>query len=328
MIGIIVLNWNGKEDTTRCLLSLEKLTYPHKEVVIVDNGSTDGSIDHFKTAFPHYTLLETGQNLGYAGGNNVGIEYGLNQGFDFFFLLNNDTIVDPSIIEHFLSTFEKHPQAGILGAKIYLMSEPTRFDHFGGLWNKKKMEFDFIGHRALDDGKSWESPLPLDYVCGAGIMVRRSVFAHIGLFDPRFFLFFEEADLCFRARRAGFEVLTAPQAKIWHKVSASFTGGKLHISYFYWRNRLLWIEQNFQGIDRILYFIKLLGVSTLNLYKLKFLKLIQLLILKISRSKVDTTPKQKQIQQYTACLYGVEDYLLRRFEAGRSSLFSKLKKIS
>lgn len=304
-IGIIVLNWNGKEDTIKCLRSLQKLTYPNVEIILVDNGSTDGSQDYFKAHFPNCTLLETGENLGYAGGNNVGIIYGLKRTVEYFFILNNDTVVDPGIIEAFLEGFKTYPNAGILGGKIYLMSEPDRFDHFGGKWNRRRLDFDYVGYRQLDDKKNWEEAQDLDYVCGAGIMVHRSVFQEIGLFDDRFFLFWEETDFCFRAKRAGFAVMSCPKALFWHKVSASFTGGKAHTTYFFWRNRLFWIERNFKGFRRLLYLSKLIG---------KYFPLFYL-------GHLLCSPTNERSTRYNAALFGIKDYLMRRFGPGRSKKF-------
>lgn len=315
-VGIIVLNWNGKEDTIKCLKSLQKLTYPDIEIILVDNGSTDGSQEYFKCHFPECTLIETGENLGYAGGNNVGIIYALKRPIEYLFILNNDTVVDPGIIEAFMEGFRQYPTAGILGSKIYLMNEPDRFDHFGGRWNQKRLDFDYVGYHQLDDKKTWEEPLVLDYVCGAGIMVHRAVFETIGLFDPRFFLFWEETDFCFRAKRAGFEVISYPKARLWHKVSASFTGGKAHTTYFFWRNRLLWIERNFNGPKRFYYLLKLI-VKNMSIFYLSrlFWQTNQLVLRKKSQRNTD------KITRYNATLYGIRDYIMRRFGPGRSKNF-------
>ncbi|NGX47405.1 MAG: N-acetylglucosaminyl-diphospho-decaprenol L-rhamnosyltransferase [Chlamydiae bacterium] len=316
-VAIIVLNWNGKEDTRKCLISLQALTYPHIEIFIIDNGSTDGSKEVFRKEFPTLRLIETKVNLGYAGGNNVGIEIALKEEFDFVFVLNNDTVVDPGIVEAFLSGFSEE-KVGILGAKIYRMDEPNRLDHLGGLWNPKKIDFDYVGYRAID-GEEYSSSKELDYVCGAALMMRREVLEKVGLFDPRFFLFWEEADFCFRARRAGFLVKNCPEAKVWHKISASFTGGKPHAAYFVWRGRLLWIEKNFSGVRRFFYFARLLGGKFSAFFFSKQMRKVQLLLQKCAGK--DTQRNKVRIQQIDAALCGMEDYLFKRFYAGRSKNF-------
>ncbi len=314
-VCIIVLNWNGKEDTRKCLESLAGL---EADILIVDNGSEDGSQELFKTKFPSYPLIETNHNLGYAGGNNVGLEYALKQKYEYILLLNNDTIVDPQIVEAFLEGFREYPSAGILGGKIYLMDEPIRIDHFGGMWNRRKMEFDFFGWREEDLGQFTKS-IPLDYVCGAAVMIKKEVLEKIGLFDPRFFLFWEEADLCFRARNAGYEVRTCPDAKLWHKVSASFVGGKPHASYFVHRNRLLWVERNFNGIVRTFALFRIIGSQLLFFNCLKAVRSMQLLLQIVS--KKETRRNRERIIRYNAVLSGTWDYLTRRFGSGRSKNF-------
>jgi len=241
-IFIILLNWNGKKDTLECLASLQKIDYPHFQPLIVDNGSTDDSISAIRSAYPHIPILETKANLGFAGGNNVGIEWALAHHAEWILLLNNDTTVDPSLLTAFLAASREQPKAKILGAKILRYRDPAVIDHLGGLWDGQKGEF-----ISPDSGKPDHPHFamqPADYVCGAAFFMHRSVPATIGLLEPRFFLFWEESDYCYRAKKAGFEVWTAPEAKIWHKVSSSFTGGKPHMHYFWWRSRLLWIERN------------------------------------------------------------------------------------
>jgi len=320
-VAVIVLNWNGKEDTSACLASLEKISYPNAEVIIVDNGSSDDSVSHFKEAFPKITVLETGDNLGYAGGNNVGIEYGLKNGIEFFLILNNDTVVDPQIVEAFLSTYEEHVEAGILGAKTYRMDEPNLLSHFGGIWKPKWIHFDFLAHDISDDGESFELAQRVDYTSGSCIMVHRLVFEAIGLMDPRFFLYWEETDFCFRAKKAGFAVMTCPKAKAWHKISSSMPEEKSFSTYFFWRNRLLWIERNFTGFERIFYFAKILLINALGAYKLRALRYFQVFLIKYLKLKKDPTKSLFQIKRYSAALCGTKDYLLRRFDKGSSELF-------
>lgn len=320
-IGIIILNWNGKKDTLACLQSLESLNYPNKELVVVDNGSTDDSVSSLIQFYPQTSILETGKNLGYAGGNNIGIRYGLERDWELFLLLNNDTIVDKEILYAFVEGFAQYPQAGVFGGKIYLMEEPQKLDHFGGMWNKEKIDFDYVGHRQVDDGFSWEKTTPIDYVCGAGIMIHRKVFLSIGFLEERFFLLWEETDFCFRARRKGFEILTCPKAKIWHKVQASFVGGKPHSTYFFWRNRLLWIERNFIGLEKFFYFFRLLIFEGINLYKLKLLRSLQIFFGQRFLPKKNQQRNVILLTRYSAALRGITDYIKRNFGSGSSHFF-------
>jgi GT2 family glycosyltransferase len=243
-IYIILLNWNGKKDTIECLSSLAQVAFSGFQPLVVDNGSTDGSIEEIRAAFPDVPILATGANLGFAGGNNPGIEWALSKGAEWILLLNNDTVVSPDFLTAFMLAAKEQPKAKILGAKIYRYSEKATIDHLGGFWNPKIGEFESPAQNQVDDGVSFEAMEKVDYVCGAALLMHRSVPETIGLLEPRFFLFWEETDFCMRASRSGFEVWTAPKAKIWHKVSSSFIGGKPHMHYFWWRSRLLWIERN------------------------------------------------------------------------------------
>jgi GT2 family glycosyltransferase len=241
-ISIILLNWNGKKDTLECLASLQKVRYPNFQAIVVDNGSSDGSAAAFRAAYPQVPILENGANLGFAGGNNPGIEWALRHHAEWILLLNNDTTVAPDFLDAFLKAAKEQPKAKILGAKILRYSQPDIIDHLGGFWSPQMGEF--ISPDSGQPDHPYFNMRAADYVCGAALLMHRSVPETIGLLEPNFFLFWEESDFCYRAKRAGFEVWTAPEAKIWHKVSSSFTGGKPHMHYFWWRSRLLWIERN------------------------------------------------------------------------------------
>ncbi len=313
-IFIIILNWNGHKDTLECLASVEKIDYPNFQTIVVDNGSTDDSVKIIRAHFSKLTLLETNANLGFAGGNNVGIQHALSHGAEAVLLLNNDTIVDPNLLKAYARELTRHPEAGIFGAAIYLYGERDRLDHLGGVWNKKKAKFDFIGHREVTKVAS----MPLDYVCGAALLVRREVVDKIGLLEPRFFLIWEEADFCQRAKRAGFLSRTCPDALIWHKVSASFTGGKTHTTYFWWRNRLLWIERNRPLGEKIRLYMLVLLPEISHILKLYLLKTAQFYLLKNKPAE-----KRQKLLQYRAALHGVKDYFLRRFGNGPAWIFKR-----
>ncbi len=214
LTSIVVLNWQGWRDTLTCLASLQKLRYPHYEVIAVDNGSEDDSVAQIRTAYPHITVLETEYNRGFAGGNNVGIRHALSRGASYIWLLNNDTVVDPDSLEAMVAVAEADAGVGAVGVVLYDMSNPEHIQVWGGgrvnMW--------------LGRSRYCTTPAPpdrLDYVTGASLFVRREVFERVGLLDDGFFMYWEDTDFAFRLTRAGYRMAVAEQARVWHKESAS-----------------------------------------------------------------------------------------------------------
>jgi GT2 family glycosyltransferase len=244
-VVVIVLNWNGREDTLGCLESLQAVDYPNWEVLVVDNGSEDGSVEAIHRSYPGITVLETGKNLGFAGGNNRGIEVALTRAAEFILLLNNDTTVAPDLLCAFVRAAETHPDAGVFGAKIYFFSDPQRLWYAGARWNSLSWSFDHVGQGVLDDGAEFEQVRDTDYACGCAMFFRAAAARAVGVLDERFFILWEEVDWCFRARKAGSRCLFVPEAKVWHRISTTFGGGRSIVyEYFDLRNRLLWAERN------------------------------------------------------------------------------------
>lgn len=318
-VAIIILNWNGKKDTLACLQSVAAITYPHYETIVVDNGSTDGSLEAIQNAFKSIHLIANSENLGFAEGNNVGIRYALQNEADYILLLNNDTEVEPDLLDAFVQGFDKNPEAGILGAKILLFGQRDTMDHWGGHWNRQSAQFDLVGLRQKDGPSTSQN---IDYVCGAALIARRSVFETIGLLEPRFFLIWEESDFCFRARKAGYLTMTCPEARIYHKVSASFVG-KPHSTYFWWRNRLLWIERNCSQAEKVQLYLKVLLPEIAHLIKIFCLKVLQLPVRKKLNPKKDYRQQEDKLLKTKAALQGVHDYARRRFGKGPDWLYHK-----
>ena len=322
-IAVVILNWNGKKDTLECLSSLARVNYSNYETIVVDNGSTDDSVTAFQTHFPNVTLLFSKENLGFAGGNNIGIRHALQQGAEGVLLLNNDTVVDPALLEAFAAAAKKEPSVGIFGAKLYSYTDKGRFDHFGGNWNAARATFELVGKDLLEDGLSFEKPAPIDYVCGAALFAKKEVFNAVGMLEPQFFLLWEESDFCFRARRAGFSTQICPAAKVWHKGSASFVGGKPHSTYFWWRNRLLWIERNCRNKERLLITFKTLLPEIFHLYKHHLIKHLQLKFLRVFRPKEDLRKRQSYLLRNRAAIKGVHDYVCRSFGNGPAWIYTQ-----
>ena len=241
---VIILNWNGREDTLECLASVMQLKYTSNEIVVVDNGSTDGSVEAISEQYPGVALLQTGSNLGYAGGNNVGIEYALGHGADYVLILNNDVVVAPDLLTEFMNAANLLPDGAVLGAKLYSYDQPDTLCSLAGRWNSASSSFDYIG-RNQKDGPPFDGMLQVDYVIGCALFSSTNTFRNVGLLDERFFLNYEETDWCYRARAKGYKCVVIPKAKLWHKVSSSFGGSDSPIhTYFMSRNELIWAKKH------------------------------------------------------------------------------------
>ena len=260
-VAVIVLNWNGKQDTLECLASLEAVTHPRCRVIMVDNGSSDGSVEAVQEAFPQTIILRNGRNLGYAGGNNVGIRYALAQGYEYITILNNDTLVSPDFLHILVEHYRRLPGPAVLSPMIYYHADPARIWYAGAEWTG--WGFRRLLNKEEDSSKKLNGLTPTDFTVGCCLLTSREVFRKVGYFDERFFLCFEEIEWCFRARRSGIYSYIAPQAKIWHKVSVSFGGDRSPLLYYFnSRNSLLWAEMHLPREE----YIRFLG------YRLRSLK--------------------------------------------------------
>ncbi len=250
-VDIIVLNWNGKADTLICLDSLSRLVYDRYRVIVVDNGSIDDSVATIRAVFPGLPLVETGRNLGYAGGNNAGLRYALEHDpADYIFILNNDTEASPSLLARLVAAAGRYPAVGVFGPKIYFKDRPSILWFAGARWDRTTHSFRHIGINEPDAAR-FDAPIEVDYITGCALFMRRSVVEKVGLLDERFFLVYEEVDWCYRARGEGFASMTVPDALLWHRVSASFGGSSSPLEhYFLSRNRLLWAERHLPVLER------------------------------------------------------------------------------
>jgi len=250
-VAVIILNWNGKEDTIECLESVDKIDYLNYEIVVVDNGSVDDSVASIKALFPDVIVIETGHNLGYAGGNNVGIRYALDNNAEYILLLNNDTVVDVNLIYAFIEARTTIASPAIMGGKIYYQAQPDTLWYAGACWIPSKLDFEHIG-LGQKDAPNFDQLSKTDYATGCLMFVPADIFHQVGLLDEDFFLTYEETDWCYRARKFGYECYFIPTAKVWHKVSVSFGGPESPIfEYFMARNRLLWASKHLGLILRV-----------------------------------------------------------------------------
>jgi len=216
---------SGRELLVETLESVMKMTYPDFTVVVVDNGSLDDSREVVKTRFPGVTLIENGRNLGFGGGNNVGISHALGRGAGWVFLLNDDVKVDPGLLGELMAAAAGDEKAGMLSPKIYFYSQPTKFWYAGGRVNYFT---GIVSHRGLrqEDRGQYDRVEDTEYITGCAMLMRRELLETVGMFDPEYFpIYSEDADLSARSLRAGWRLLYVPGARMWHKVSASSGGG-------------------------------------------------------------------------------------------------------
>ncbi len=247
-VMIIVLNWNGLEDTLACLESLQKLDYPHYEVMVVDNGSTDGSVQAIRAHFPGIPVVENGQNLGYVEGNNVGLRQAMAQGADHVLLLNNDTEMEPAFLRRLVEALEADPAIGFAGPTIYYYDQPGIIWSAGGAIDWPRGSTQMIGLDEEDKGQFGTASRAVDFITGCAMLVRRAVMEQVGLPDERFFAYYEEVEWCVRAARAGFKIVHVPQAKIWHKISPACRAASPQVHYYMTRNRLLFLKASGAGM--------------------------------------------------------------------------------
>ena len=241
-VAVVVLNWNGLADTVECLASLEQLETPAYEVVVVDNGSTDGSVTAIRERFPRVTVLENGENLGYTGGNNAGLRYALEQEADYVLLLNNDTTVAPDLVRRLVDAAEADPQVGIAGPTIYYHDRPDVIWSAGGAIDWERGTTWMVGLDELDEGQFGAQPRAMDFVTGCCILVRRALIERVGLLDERFFAYYEDTEWCARAARAGYKIVHVPAARMWHKISPCAQSDSPFVHYYMTRNRLLFLK--------------------------------------------------------------------------------------
>lgn len=242
-VTTIVLNWNRCADTLACLASVCAMTYP-TEVVVIDNGSTDESVTAITAAYPEVTIIETGVNLGYAAGNNLGFDYLRRQtGSDAILLLNNDTIAAPEMLTHLVAEYEAMDGKAVIGPEVRYADEPGVIWCAGGTidWRRGYTTNIEIGTEAREPGPP---PTDVPFIVGCGMLIPMAALHHVGGFDPRYFMYWEEVDWCVRVQKARYRTRVVPQAVLYHDVPRHETGPTPRVLYYLTRNRLLFLRKH------------------------------------------------------------------------------------
>ncbi len=280
-VAIIIVNWNGLEYLKLSLPSLERQTYSALRIYVVDNKSTDDSIAYMKQYWPDVTVIEADKNLGFAEGNNIGIELALSDGADYVMLLNNDTEVKANMVKQLVDFMEKYPKVGIAQPKLLLLDYRDTIDSCGSWLTKTG----FLIHYGCEekDAPKYNKVQPMFTIKGAAMIMRRALVEEVGMLDPDFFAYFEETDLCWRAWLLGWKVYYAPVTTVYHKIGGSTKKiGSPIINYHSFKNRIMSLIKNLSWYNALwmvplhlllvlgfslIYFAALRGRSGLSIYR-------------------------------------------------------------
>lgn len=238
-VTAVILNYKVCDQAIKCALSVEDSDYKNVEVIVVDNDSRDG-IDEAIKKYPEVTFIQSGANLGYSGGNNLGIKRALSDGADYVFILNADMVIGRQVIRFLVEASDKD-QVGISGPKVLFTDKKTIW-YAGGIFDKANV---LGSHRGVDeeDKGQYDQEEETDYVAGGALFVRKEVFDKVGLFDENYFLYYEDSDFCFRARQAGYKVRYVPSAVVFHANAQSTGLGSPLQDYYITRNRMLFASK-------------------------------------------------------------------------------------
>jgi GT2 family glycosyltransferase len=242
-VFIILVNWNGRAVTLECLDSLARVDYAPFTVVVVDNGSSDGSADAIRAAHPEVRLLPLTENRRFAGGNNEGIRYALNEGAELLLLLNNDTTVAPDFLRVLVDRMRSTDRCGLVSPKIYYANPPDCLWYAGGTISYWTGTMRHTGIRETDRGQ-YDTPRDIGYATGCCILTSADVIRTAGMLDESYFIYTEDADWSVRINKAGYRLVFEPRAHVWHKLSVTAGG---HLSSFKLWNKF---KSNFRFFAR------------------------------------------------------------------------------
>lgn len=256
-VGIVIVNLNTYEDTAVCLRSLASATYQNKEIIVVDNGSWDDSGDELRRKFPNATHIRSEQNLGFTGGNNLGIAHAIENGCDHVLLLNNDTIVTEGFLEPLVERLQTSDRIAAVSGKIYYW--PASFGGqenviwYAGSYQKWHMGYDHYGVRQVDFGQ-FDTAAEVPYASGCLMLMRGNLIREHGMLSDVYFIYWEEADWCHRMRDLGFQCIYEPRSVIYHNFKSAKLGKETPFyMYMQTRNAFVYANRHYTGLNKLRY---------------------------------------------------------------------------
>jgi len=219
-LAVLLVNWNSYQLTADCIGSLHEMQYTNYDIIVIDNASADQSGPLLKETFPHILLIQAGDNLGFSGANNLGMQYAIDQGYEYLLLLNNDTFVKHDFLEPLVSYMDTHPETGAIQPLIYCNHNREKVWNGGSYYNR------WLGYtRTANYHKPLQSASnkiqKVDWITGCAFFTRASVLQITGLLSTNMFMYYEDVDLSFRIHKAGFELIYQPKSVIYHIAGVS-----------------------------------------------------------------------------------------------------------
>ena len=252
LLYVIVLNYNGYNDTAECIESVLQNTYQSYKILIVDNASSDGSINKLQEKFPEISVLEMEENIGYAGANNKGIEWAIKRGAEYICLLNNDTKIEKNCLQILIDKI-KNNKYTLVGPTTLFWS--TNLIHTTGLkFNFYRGEAKLLNYKQ-EAASMQEGSISCDYLEGTCLMFTKKLIEKVGYFSEDYFLYYEETDWCCRIKKMGLPIFCIPQALLWHKGSASVKKVSGLKQYFDIRNRIIFEKRNAAAGARLCFYV-------------------------------------------------------------------------
>lgn len=244
---VIILTYNHWVDTETCLESLARAGSVPAHIIIVDNASTDDTVARARRTFPEVEVIANPANLGYAQGNNRGLQHALDEKFEYVMVLNNDVTIDPACLQTLLCAADENPNAALIGPMVYHARERDVIQSAGGILPPSWRAY----HRGANetDHHQFRNVERVDWLTGCAVLARTSMLAKFGLLDPDFFMYGEDVDWAVRARRAGFDVLFVPTAHVWHSGVQRDYAPAPYVTYYSARNELYLIRKHRAGVS-------------------------------------------------------------------------------
>lgn len=277
MISIIIPTWNNKKDVLECLDSLSYLNYPNYEIIVVDNGSTDGTQEEIKKKFPEVRLIRSEKNLGVPGGRNLGIK---NARGEYFFFLEEDVVVEPNVLNELLIVAQNDERIGIVCPKIYYYHNLNKIWLISDSVSLTTSRPNRVIGKVYDKGQ-FDQVMEINSSCI--LLVKRKVIESVGMYDPTFFALWDDRDFCLRVKRSGYKIMYNPRGKVWHKAMkpnklSKYPKGLVNIglsspmrTYYTGRNRIIFMRKHARPLNLTIFLLFYLPIFTIY-YTLRILR--------------------------------------------------------